>query len=390
MSYGFAGRWFTWYLSLVEHYDVIIVGAGLAGLTAALQLSQVGHRVVVFEKQHFPHHKVCGEYVSNEIDGYLEQLGISMAQVGAVTIDTVQLTTTKGTSITQKLPLGGKGISRYALDNLLFEKAVSNNVSFKFHTVSSIVFQEDAFIVKSNENETFTATFVIGAFGKRSSIDKMMERDFISKKSAWLGVKAHYKLESFPKNLVALHNFKGGYGGLSKTETGAVNFCYLTSYASFRRHKNIEAFNAEVVAKNPYLHDFLSKAQPIFKEPLSIAQISFHSKKAVENHVIMCGDSAGLIHPLCGNGMAMAIHSAKIAAELIDTYIKGVEKSRTKIEVRYQILWKKMFGRRLWVSRQLQSALLNENLSNWGLAALTKSPAMLGYLIKSTHGKTLL
>jgi 2-polyprenyl-6-methoxyphenol hydroxylase-like FAD-dependent oxidoreductase len=51
-----------------------------------------------------------------------------------------------------------------------------------------------------------------------------------------------------------------------------------------------------------------------FEKPLTISQVSFE-EKCIENHIIMIGDTAGLIHPLCGNGMAMAIHSAKLATE---------------------------------------------------------------------------
>jgi len=43
---------------------------------------------------------------------------------------------------------------------------------------------------------------------------------------------------------------------------------------------------------------------------------------------LMIGDTAGLIHPLCGNGMAMAIHSAKIASELIGDFYANRIKSQ--------------------------------------------------------------
>ena len=197
-------------------------------------------------------------------------------------------------------------------------------------------------------------------------------RNFFQHKSAWIGVKSHYKHEKFPINLVALHNFKGGYGGLSKTESGSVNFCYLASYESFRKEKNIENFNTNVVSKNPFLAEFLQHAKPIFKEPLSIAQISFQKKKAVENHMLMCGDTAGVIHPLCGNGMAMAIHSAKIASELINDYLIG-KVSRLQMELKYQEQWSKAFKGRLWVGRRLQALLLSENLSDLAIKAAIRS-----------------
>jgi len=318
------------YLSMVNCYDVIIVGGGLAGLTAAIHLSQQKHSVLVLEKKTYPHHKVCGEYVSNEIVPYLKKLGVPIAASGAVQIDRLQLSTASGKSTDTKLPLGGIGISRYGLDNLLYKKALHCGVQFYFEAATSIRYTDDSFQVTTENNTEFTSKITIGAYGKRSALDKQLQRNFIKQKSGWLGVKAHYEFDDFPLNQVALHNFKGGYGGLSKTETGAVNFCYLASYKSFQKEKNVNTFNENVVAKNPFLGNFLEKASPIFDEPLTIAQISFEQKKSVENHIIMCGDTAGLIHPLCGNGMAMAIHSAKIASERIHDYLKNTNYSQTE------------------------------------------------------------
>jgi len=257
----------------VGHYDIVIVGGGLAGLTAAIHLSQEKHNVLVIEKKEYPHHKVCGEYVSNEIVPYLNTLGVALSSKEAVQINTLQLSTVKGKSLKTKLPLGGVGISRYAFDFQLYQRAIALGVHFVFESVSSVKFQNFVFEVVTSKNKKFTSTMAIGAYGKRSGLDKQLNRDFIAQKSSWLGVK--------------LHNFRGGYGGLSKTETGAVNFCYLASYDSFQKEKDVKSFNEKVVAQNPFLNSFLEKAKPIFESPLTIAQISFHEKKTVENHIII-------------------------------------------------------------------------------------------------------
>jgi len=374
----------------VYDYDVIIVGGGLAGLTAAIHLSQEKHSVLVLEKKQYPHHKVCGEYVSNEIVPYLKKLEVPIATSGAVQIDKLEMSTASGKSTQTKLPLGGIGISRYGFDNLLFEKALENGVQVVFEAVKTIHYLDDFFKVNTENDSTFTSRITIGAYGKRSMLDKQLKRDFMEQKSGWLGVKAHYEFDEFPDNEVALHNFKGGYGGLSKTETGAVNFCYLASYQSFQKEKNVIDFNENVVAKNPFLNHFLGKAKPIFDEPLTIAQISFEQKKSVENHILMCGDTAGLIHPLCGNGMAMAIHSAKIASELISKYLNNQDYNRGQLETEYANSWNSAFKHRLWMGRQLQSLLLNEEMSNLALKAVTTAPPLLRKLIKTTHGKPIL
>ncbi|MET6990681.1 NAD(P)/FAD-dependent oxidoreductase [Sediminicola arcticus] len=370
-------------------YDVIIIGGGLAGLTAALHLRKNEHSVLVLEKQQYPNHKVCGEYVSNEVVPYLEYLGISFSEFQVAHIDTLQFSLVNGRAITTKLPLGGTGISRYAFDDLLYRKAISQGIDFVFESVDKVSFENDNFWVMTNRENRFTSPIVLGAYGKRGNLDMSLKRNFVQHKSTWLGVKAHYEFPDFPDNLVALHNFRGGYAGLSKTETGAVNFCYLTTYESFKKEKDIDSFNANVVSKNPFLAQFLEKGEPLFKTPLTIAQISFDKKNVIENHMLMCGDSAGLIHPLCGNGMAMAIHSAKLVSELVSNYFKEKTSGRKQLEEAYQATWNNTFQHRLWMGRKLQSLLLNPNVSQWALSTVGNSQWILNKLIKSTHGKPI-
>jgi len=372
----------------VNEHQVLIIGGGLAGLTAAIHLVMEGLDVAVFEQQTYPHHKVCGEYVSKEITPYLEQLGIDLKSVGAVDINQFQISNVEGYAVHTDLPLGGWGISRYAFDQLLYHRAKALGVRFYFEKVKQVDYQNDLFTIFAN-NSTYTSKVVLGAYGKRSILDKKMERDFSMKKQAWLAVKMHYRYPEFPEHLVGLHNFEGGYAGLSKTESGAVNFCYLAHYPSFKKYRDIEVFNNEVAAQNPFLRTFLSVARPIFDQPMTIAQISFDKKDAVVNHVLMCGDTAGLIHPLCGNGMAMAIHSAKIASELVLRFLQNENYSRLNLEKDYRKAWVKTFGKRLWFGRKLQGILLNKSLVSVGIRSIGKSSRLLKYIISRTHGKLI-
>ena len=208
-------------------------------------------------------------------------------------------------------------------------------------------------------------------------------------KSPWLAVKAHYKGD-FPNDTVGLHNFKGGYCGVSKVENDEINICYLADYKTFRNYKNIEDYQKQVVSKNPVLKNILENAKSVFEKPLTISQISFEKKEAIENHILMIGDSVGMIHPLCGNGMAMAIHSAKIASELLGKFDSGDIKSRSELEKKYNDEWNLNFKNRLNAGRFLAKILGKASLSENLIRLLAIFPSLLPKIITKTHGKPIL
>lgn len=371
-----------------KNFDIVIIGGGLAGLCNAINLSKFEKKVLLIEKNEYPKHKVCGEYISNEVLPYLEYLDINPFNFGAVKIEEFQLSTTKNKLITAKLPLGGFGISRYKLDFILSEKAKENGVVILQDSVLHVYFKEDFFNIETKENKSFYSKICIGAFGKRSVLDVKLDRDFIKKKSPYLGVKIHVK-GNFQENLVALHNFKGGYCGVSKVENNAINLCYITNFSSFKKYKNIEDFQENVVFKNRFLKEMFQNSEPIWEQPLSISQISFETKKPVENHMIMCGDSAGMIHPLCGNGMSMAIQAAQIASKLILNYLNGTIETRNDLEKRYIRQWNQQFKWRLKMGHFIAMLFRKDKIASLLLSILKKTPFLLPIIIKQTHGKSI-
>lgn len=364
--------------------DVIIIGGGMAGLTTALHLASNNCKVCLIEKNEYPHHRVCGEYVSNEVLPYLNSLGIDPFSVGAKKISKFEITDARGIPLKASLPLGGFGISRFAFDNLLFE-SLKNKAEIIFDTVEKVTFEENHFLVTAQKKDVFRADFVIGAFGKRSNMDSFLDRKFMQQTSPWLAVKGHYEYD-FPEDTVTLHNFKGGYCGLSKTETNAVNACYLTTFKSFKKYGVIDTFQKRELSKNPYLDNFFKEAKPIFKKPLTISQISFQKKEPVKSHIFMLGDSAGLIHPLCGNGMAMALKSAQIFSEMFLEAFQKDNFDRTKLEEEYTTQWRNEFEERLKTGRFIQRILMDPFASKAGFSLAKIVPSLLPKLIEKTHG----
>lgn len=368
--------------------EVIIIGGGLAGLSASIHLAKEGVQVMLIEKNDYPKHKVCGEYISNEVLPYLKYLGLNPFDFGAKKITEFELTTRANKAIKATLPLGGFGMSRYQMDYQLYKLAQANGVKILKDLVINIEFLNDSFEVQTKKSGVYNSEIVIGAFGKRSNLDMEMQRDFIKRKSPYLGVKIHVSGD-FPEEKVALHNFKGGYCGVSKVENDHINLCYITSFESFKKYKDIEGFQENVLYKNEALQTIFKGTEPQFNQPLSISQISFETKAAVDKHIIMCGDSAGMIHPLCGNGMGMAIRSAQLASGCIIDYIQGKISTRSSLEKAYIKKWKSTFSFRLKVGHAIAFLFRQDSLAVIMLNILSVFPFLIPQIIKMTHGKPM-
>ena len=367
---------------------VVIVGGGLAGLITSIHLAKSGIISTVIEKQQYPFHRVCGEYISNEVVPYLQSLDVYPLPLGPSSIARFQLTATNGASVFMSLDLGGFGISRYSLDHFLHQHAQQLGVSFILQTeVSSIYFANERFLVETPQ-QTIEADLVIGAFGKRSKIDKYLNRSFMQQHSPYVGVKYHLHWPDFPNDLIALHNFSGGYCGISRVEKDVINLCYLTHRDNVRQNGNIVEMEKRVLFRNPFIRNIFEKAEFLFDRPETINEISFETKSPVEDHILMAGDAAGMITPLCGNGMAMAIHSAKILSEHVLRYCAEESYSRTQLEKDYSIAWKEQFEARLWLGRQVQRLFGSAYASNLAVNLARYFKPVAQILMEKTHGKS--
>jgi menaquinone-9 beta-reductase len=365
--------------------DVIIVGGGLAGLISGIQLARASYSVTLIEKKQYPFHKVCGEYISNEAYPYLELLGVKFRDLEISRINKLMISSPSGKYLESELQMGGFGISRFTLDNYLYKMAVDCGVNVICGVaVEKALFVKDHFNTTLANGKSIESQLVIGSYGKRSRIDKNLNRSFMSRKSPYLGVKYHIKTEH-PENLIALHNFKNGYCGISKVEGGKFNLCYLSHRDNLKDHKSVKEMEKEVLFKNPFLKNIFSNSE-FLTEPLVINEVSFETKFPVENHILMVGDAAGMITPLCGNGMAMAIHGAKILSENIKQYFRG-DKNRQTLERTYANHWNKEFKKRLWVGRNIQKMFGDETVSELMIGFFKSSPALTRFVVRQTHGR---
>lgn len=371
-------------------FDVAIVGGGLAGLSLSILCSRSGYSTILFEKEKYPFHKVCGEYVSLESWNFIHELGLDLLSMNLPLIKKLIVSSPAGKIISSDLDLGGFGISRYLLDNELKKIAENNGVFVCDGTkVSDVEFKENEFTVSFNQ-QSITSKIVAGCFGKRSNLDLKWKRKFVMKKPGklnnYVGVKYHVKL-TFPADTIALHNFKNGYCGISKIEQDQYCLCYLTKAENLKNSNNsIPEMEKKILSQNPFIKKIFDHSEILFDKPVTISQISFDHKNPVENHILMLGDAAGMIAPLSGNGMSMAMHSSKIAFDKMHLFLKK-KINRREMEKKYSNDWNNLFSNRMKRGRLIQRTFGREYLTNKFISIIRHFPFIINKMITGTHGK---
>jgi menaquinone-9 beta-reductase len=366
-------------------YDCGIIGGGLAGLCLAIQLVKKGHRVVVFEKNVYPFHKVCGEYISKESWDFLEQLGLPLSEMHLPQINELGITSTKGFMLEAPLKLGGFGISRYVLDHQLSILAKQNGVTLvddcKVNDLKTINGQHEIYTTQG----VFYSKIVCGSYGKHTPV--FIEESSKNRKPNYIGVKYHIKTK-FNENRIELHNFKDGYCGISMIEDGKYCLCYLTTAKNLRDCNNsIQQLEETILFENPFLKKIFKESEFLYEKPITVSQVTFERKESFVNGVFLLGDASGAIAPLCGNGMSMGMRASFLLANLLDDYFKGT-RSLNNLKATYNAQWKKNFSLRIIVGYYLQQVFGKNWLTHISLKLLHKTPSILQKIISLTHGKS--
>ncbi len=388
-------------------WDAAVIGGGPAGCSAAISLASRGLRVIQFESRSYPHNKLCGEFLSPECAYFLEQLGMGkrLYELNPVPIHKVFLTAPDGTAWESNLPGTALGLSRRTLDAAMADQVrKSGGTLWEEETVTGVIGSlEDGFeleVSNRGQRRSVFARAVIAAHGKRGAFDQALGRQFIKKRQPFVAIKAHFHGPPIPQR-IELHTFPGGYCGMSEIENGDKVVCFLVQERTFRKvlaqnagsnlgcnpgsnQGGIDHFLDWMKNQNLYICTWMQWAKRIHERWISIAQVPFLSKPALERDILMAGDAAGLIAPLAGNGISMALDGGMLAAGYLERYLSG-EISAENMRSEYPAAWEARFSGRLRLGRLLQPLLFRAHTAALVLKVINAFPPAGRFLINHTR-----
>ena len=365
-------------------WPVVIIGGGLAGLALSIHLRKKNHDVLVIEQKDYPRHKVCGEYVSNESLHPLYRLCPAISQLALPVISRLLITSTGNQTHTCNLQQGGFGISRYVLEELMYHEAQNIGVQFMLNTKVSSVFQAtDRLSLLTTTNGHVYANVVCSATGRNGGIKR--DHPAPKKASRYIAVKYHVKLDR-DNNLIELHNFPGGYCGISAVENGKHCLCYIVRASQLKKmNGSISMLETQILFQNKHLESIFTTADFVFDAPLTTSGIRFGVREAAGGNILQVGDAAGEIAPVTGNGMSNALRSAQLLADQIERFLSG-SINLAQLNVMYNSAWKYEFESRIKLSRYIQQLTEWSPLCSLSIATFNLFPPVAQKLVQFTHG----
>lgn len=314
-------------------YDVVIVGAGPGGSTAAHYLAKQGMDVLMLDKADFPRDKTCGDGLTPRALHQLEDMGIfKEASSAGFRINGLELHAKNGKLMRAKVPAHAEFpnqmliVPRLQLDDIIRQGAINSGARFQSPTlVRNIVTKSDRVTIEadfSGRKESYHARVAILAVGANM---RMLKDLGILKHnpSVLLAARAYFEGMSGLNDYIQVHLShvpQPGYGWVFPiSETSAnVGVGYWQKRVPWTKSPSSARSALEQFYMNPKMKKMLAKAEAkgaIKSYPL---RIDFATAPTYAERILLVGETAGLVSPLTGEGIDFAMESAHVAAEFLE------------------------------------------------------------------------
>jgi flavin-dependent dehydrogenase len=301
------------------NFDLIVIGAGPAGTSAAISAARRGASVLLLERGRFPRHKVCGEFVSAESLGLLADL--LDPEHARLIEDAVRIPRARvfldGRTLQASVDPPGASIARFELDVALWESALGAGVDARQQvTVHSVAGRGPFQIATSGGN--FETRALVNASGRWSNLN-LPPAENGAPREKWLGVKAHFA-EPPSEPSVDLYFFEGGYCGVQPVVVADESGGRVNASAMVRA--DVASTLPEVFARHPSLRE-RSRNWKWLSDPVSTSPLIFRQPEPERDSILMAGDTAGFVDPFIGDGISLALRGGALAAHCLASFFSG-------------------------------------------------------------------
>lgn len=353
-------------------YDVIIVGAGPAGSTAAITLAQKNYNVLLLDRQAFPRDKTCGDGIPPSSMQVLYDLGMApeIEAANFYPVHGIQFRLPGGRIVNTRFRSKQPGVDFYIaprreFDYLLQQQAIKHGATFLQANVNFPIMHAGKITgvnaTVAGEVTEFTAPVIIGADGCTSVISRAVTNQKLPMHQRAIAIRGYLEQLTFAPNTVEFYWFRHllpGYAWIFPIDQYSVNIG-LTVRADIYRRKNWDL--------KQLLADFLAlletegrlgkekKISQIASWPLHLA-VSGTQQLAFDG-AILIGDAAAFIDPFIGEGIHNALFSAQIAGQVIDEGFRKNDLSLTQLQ-QYEHRCREKFDAIFRRSQLLQKAML--------------------------------
>jgi flavin-dependent dehydrogenase len=383
---------------------ILIAGAGVAGSSLAIRLAQMNFRVTLVEREKFPRHKLCGEFISPEALLHFEKLGVmdEMLAVGGDRISETVFYSQSGRSVSvpsgwfEHGNSGALSISRAEMDLRLLNRAKELGVEVLEETSVTKLHAENGRVssvkLKNRAGEIFEreADLFVDATGRARILAKQTETKQVGRAGAknkqtkikFVAFKAHLKNADIEAGVCEIYAFRGGYGGLSRVENGAANCCFIIKADVVREYgADVERVFREVLLKNRRAFSSMSDAEPLF-DWIAVSIDGFGKKELIPAaNLISIGDAAAFIDPFTGSGMLMALESS----ELLFGCISQTGSSSAETAQKYRAAYQQKFWRRLIICRVMRYASFSPKAAAALIFILSLNKSFRHFLTRNTR-----
>jgi flavin-dependent dehydrogenase len=353
----------------------VVIGGGLAGAAVAIRLAQTGRDVMLLEREAGAHDKVCGEFLSFEAVDSLRALGLEPLDLGAVAIRALDVCVGARRS-RSVLPFPALSLSRRVLDEALLSRAAAVGAQVRRGVRATGAERlGDAWTVRTVLGD-MAASDVFLATGKH---DLKGAGRPPGRQNDLIGFKVHLKLAEPLGPSVELHLFRGGYAGLEPIEDGVANLCLVVRKSVLAAAGGSwDGLLTGLRRQCPHLEARLDGATALSPRPLAIAAIPYGYVRTSSDGLWRLGDQAAVIPSLAGEGMAIALRSARLAADFaVAGHTPDAFQRALAGELRAQV------GRATLVSRMIVTPLGPALVG----AALAVAPSLAAMVAKGTRLK---